>query len=124
MWDLPPSSEVMEQMTQDPAEYAVVDYPMGYTNSKLWLYYQTLHGKPIVDGHLSRYRPEQYEFIVEEVTDTGITGPNIGVDFERMASLKVWKVDVDESIEKGVMGTFYTTQIILGVGVLIALIVL
>ena len=67
---------------------------------------------------------EQYEFIVEEVTETGITGPNFDVDFESMESLEVWKVNVDESIEKGVMGTFYTTQVIMGILVIIALVAL
>jgi hypothetical protein len=48
---------------QDEAHYGVLDLPMGYTSSKLWLYYQTLHGKPLVEGHVSRYRPADYGFI-------------------------------------------------------------
>jgi hypothetical protein len=46
MLDLLPGSPFLTQMAQEPPTYAVVDYPMGYTASKRWLYYQTLHGKP------------------------------------------------------------------------------
>ena len=40
---------------------------------------------------------QQYEFIVEEVTHTGITGPNVDIDFVSMESPKVWKVKVPTS---------------------------
>ncbi len=63
MWELPSSSPFFEQMAQDRSRYAVVDYPMGYTLSKFWLYAQTLHGKPIVEGHISRYTLQDYAFI-------------------------------------------------------------
>ncbi len=63
MWELPPASHFYEVMAQDEADYGVVDYPMGYTNSKMWLYHQTLHGKPMVEGHISRYTPEDYAYI-------------------------------------------------------------
>jgi hypothetical protein len=50
-------------MAQEQTLYGVVDYPMGYAISKKRLYYQTLHGKPIVEGHISRYTPEDYDFV-------------------------------------------------------------
>ena len=62
-WDLPPASPFFQQMAQEQASYGVVDYPMGYAFSKRWLYYQTLHGKPIVEGHISRYTAQDYAFI-------------------------------------------------------------
>ena len=65
-WELPPDSPALTEMAQDGGEYAVVDYPMGYTLSKLWLYYQTRHGKPIVEGHVSRYTAETYAFIAHQ----------------------------------------------------------
>lgn len=64
--DIPPASPFFEQMAQEKAEYGVVDYPMGYTMSKLWLYYQTLHDKPLVEGHVSRYTPEGYALIASQ----------------------------------------------------------
>jgi len=66
MWDLPPASPFFEQMAQEPEMYGVVDYPMGYQVSKLWLYYQTLHGKPLVEGHVSRYTLEDYAFVTSQ----------------------------------------------------------
>lgn len=65
-WDLLPSSPFYAQMRQQPADYGVIDYPMGYDESKLWLYYQTLHGKPSVEGHVSRYTPDQYAYILSD----------------------------------------------------------
>ena len=62
-WELLPSSPFYAQMATDDADYAVLDYPMGYNEAKLWLYYQTLHGKPMVEGHVSRYTPELYTLI-------------------------------------------------------------
>ncbi len=62
-WDLPPDSPFYAQMAQDAPPYAVLDYPLGYDQAKLWLYYQTLHGKPTVEGHISRYTPELYTLI-------------------------------------------------------------
>jgi hypothetical protein len=60
---IPDSSPFLEEMELDGETYAVVDYPMDYTLSKYWLYYQTLHGKPTVDGHVSRYTSETYDFL-------------------------------------------------------------
>jgi hypothetical protein len=66
MWELPVVSPFTEKMAAEEATYAVVDYPMGYTISKFWLFFQTFHGKPTVEGHVSRYTREQYEFIGEQ----------------------------------------------------------
>ena len=66
MWDLPPSSPFFEQMTHEETDYCVVDYPMGYEPAKLWLYFQTLHGKPLVEGHVSRYTAADYAFIYSQ----------------------------------------------------------
>ncbi len=62
-WDLLPDSPFYAQLAQEPPAYAVLDYPLGYDQAKLWLYYQTLHGKPTVEGHVSRYTPELYTLI-------------------------------------------------------------
>lgn len=64
-WELPPGSPFFDQMAADTAAYGVVSYPMGYSLSKLWLYYQTLHEKPMVEGHVSRYTADTYAFIAQ-----------------------------------------------------------
>ncbi len=66
MWELPSSSPFLAQMAQDETRYAVIHYPMGYTLSKLWLYTQTLHGKPTVEGHVSRHTAQDYAFIATQ----------------------------------------------------------
>lgn len=63
MWELPPQSVFYETLAGEETAVGVVDFPMGYTISKLWLYYQTVHGQPIVEGHVSRYTAETYAFI-------------------------------------------------------------
>lgn len=63
MWELPEVSPFIARMAYDPASYAVVNYPMDYSLAKLWLYEQTIHGKPVVQGHVSRYDLETYDFI-------------------------------------------------------------
>jgi hypothetical protein len=65
-WDLPQVSPFLKELAAEPEAGAIVDYPMGYTYAKLWLYYQTIHGKPTVDGHVSRYTIETYRFIQEQ----------------------------------------------------------
>jgi hypothetical protein len=64
--DFFPASPFFERMAAEEVRYGVVDYPMGYRPSKQWLYYQTLHGQPIVEGHISRYSDETYAFIIEQ----------------------------------------------------------
>ncbi len=66
MWDLLQGSPILDKLASDEDIYAIIDYPLGYNNSKLWLYYQTLHGKPIVEGHVSRYTPDTYSFLIEQ----------------------------------------------------------
>jgi hypothetical protein len=65
-WKLPPGSSFLDRISVDEEAYAVIDYPMGYKNSKFWLYFQTLHDKPMVEGHISRYTPDTYAFIANQ----------------------------------------------------------
>jgi hypothetical protein len=66
MLDLPPVSPFLEQMAHEEPTYGVAGYPMGYSSGKKWLYYQTIHAKPIVEGHVSRYTPGDYAFIASQ----------------------------------------------------------
>ncbi len=63
---IPERSSFIEEIAEDEGAYAVVDYPLDYTYAKYWLYYQTLHGKPTVDGHVSRYSGETYAFLANQ----------------------------------------------------------
>ncbi len=46
-----------------PGEGAVLDLPMGRHRSKRYMYYQTVHHRPLVEGHVSRTPPQAYAFI-------------------------------------------------------------
>ena len=56
-------SPFIARMASDTESYAVVNLPMGQNYSKRWEYQQTFHGKPIVEGHISRVPPHAYDFI-------------------------------------------------------------
>lgn len=64
-WEPLPDSPFYARMAEEPPDYGVVSYPMGYTHAKLWLYYQTRHEKPLVEAHLSRYTPDTYATILD-----------------------------------------------------------
>ena len=52
------------QLAQEPGEFAILDLPMGArTVAKLYMYYATVHGKPLVEGHVSRLPVSAYDFI-------------------------------------------------------------
>ena len=53
-----------QQLAQEPGEFAVLDLPMGTrTVAKPYMYYATVHGKPLVEGHVSRLPPSAHDFI-------------------------------------------------------------
>jgi hypothetical protein len=86
MLDLPPGSPFLDIMAADETNYAIIDYPLSYNDSKFWLYYQTLHGKPIVEGHVSRYSTNTYEFIrsqslLNALYDRSAKPPNLSADY-------------------------------------------
>lgn len=56
-------SPVYEQFAHDQAEYALIDLPMGYSESKRYLYLQSIHGRPIVEGMSSRMPPNAFQYI-------------------------------------------------------------
>jgi len=52
------------QLAQEPDEFAVLDLPLGTrTVAKPYMYYATVHGKPLVEGHVSRLPPSAHNFI-------------------------------------------------------------
>jgi hypothetical protein len=59
----PPLSPFVQQMAEDTEQYAILDLPMGRSWSKLWMYMQTIHGKPLVEGMAARTPPQAYAFV-------------------------------------------------------------
>jgi hypothetical protein len=64
--EIPEISQFLEDIADDEGDYAVVDYPLSYTLAKQWLYFQTIHEKSTVDGHVSRYTSETYDYLANQ----------------------------------------------------------
>jgi hypothetical protein len=66
-WPFPTRSpdvpEFYYQLAREPGDFAVVDLPITNDLSKEYMYYQTVHGKATVTGHVSRPPEGAYDFI-------------------------------------------------------------
>ena len=60
---LPEASPFMTRLANEVEPTAVLDLPMGRNPSKIYLYWQTLHHQPLVEGHVSRTPDRAYDFI-------------------------------------------------------------
>ena len=54
---------VVDRLRSEEGEFAVLDLPMGRAADKRYLYYQTIHERPIVGGHISRPLPGTFDTI-------------------------------------------------------------
>jgi hypothetical protein len=59
----PDIPDFYHQLTAEPGDFAIVDLPITNDLSKLYMYYQTIHGRPTVTGHVSRPPEGAYDFI-------------------------------------------------------------
>ena len=55
-----PTSPFQKRMAQDGEDYAVLDIPLDRSDTKRYLYYQTQHEKPTVQGRVARVPDEAY----------------------------------------------------------------
>jgi hypothetical protein len=66
-WPFPTRSpdvpDFYHQLAREPGGFAVVDLPITNDLSKEYMYYQTVHGKATVTGHISRPPEGAYDFI-------------------------------------------------------------
>ena len=51
------------ELAQEPGDLALLEIPMGRQPAKISMYYQTIHERPLVEGHVSRTPPYAYDFI-------------------------------------------------------------
>ena len=54
-----------QHIAAEPGDFAIVDLPISNDLSKQYMYYQTMHGKPTVTGHVSRPPVGAYALIEE-----------------------------------------------------------
>jgi hypothetical protein len=59
----PLSSPFYRELAQDPGDFAILEVPMGRGYAKAYMFLQTLHGKQLVEGHVSRTPPQAYDYI-------------------------------------------------------------
>lgn len=60
----PIQSAFYEQLREEPGEFAVVDFPIGFhSHNKWYVYAQTLHGRPMVEGNVARVPADAHSFI-------------------------------------------------------------
>jgi hypothetical protein len=59
----PWQSTFIDRLAQEEGEFAVADFPMGRQQAKYYMFFQTIHGHRIVDGHLSRPPADKYAFV-------------------------------------------------------------
>jgi hypothetical protein len=60
---LPETSPFILNLSQNDQPFAILDLPMGRNPSKVYLYWQTLHHQPLVEGHVSRTPARAYDYI-------------------------------------------------------------
>jgi hypothetical protein len=52
------------ELAREPDHFGLLELPMGATTpAKFYMYYSTIHGKPLVEGHVSRTPEDAYHFI-------------------------------------------------------------
>ncbi len=69
---------VFEQLAQEPGDFAILNIPLRYRFSKEYMFEQTFHERPILQGHVSREPDNLYRFIKDSAWLSGM--PELEVD--------------------------------------------
>jgi hypothetical protein len=79
-------------LAEEDGDFGVIDFPMGRQEGKYYMYCQTVHGKRIAGGHVSRKPDSADAFIdgnplLEQLDDNEAPGPNVDVreEFDDLA---------------------------------------
>ncbi len=56
-----PSADFYATIARDSTAYALLDVPLARSDTKRYLYYQTLHNHPIIEGRIARVPAEAYQ---------------------------------------------------------------
>ena len=62
---VPVVSPFYEQLALEPGDFAIAPLPTGRQTAKYYMYYQTIHGKKIIGGHVSRTPHDALQFVKE-----------------------------------------------------------
>ncbi len=85
----PSYSPFLYQLAQEEGDFAVADFPVGRQEAKYYLFFQTIHGKKIVDGVVSRTPDDAYDFIDADPLLGPLVNENVPTQYleERLAVL-------------------------------------
>jgi len=97
MKPLPQHSSFVTRIAQDPPHYGILDLPMGRDKSKVYLYWQTIHQKPILEGHVSRTPPEAYHFIESNALLSALRHP-LGMELTEAQQERALKELADQRV--------------------------
>jgi len=61
---VPLDSPFYHELAHEAGEFAILEVPMGRGYSKAYMFLQTLHGKRLVEGHVSRTPSGAYDYII------------------------------------------------------------
>jgi hypothetical protein len=53
-----------QELANEEGDFALIELPLGRQNSKLYMFYQTIHGRPMIEGIAARTVPGDYDFIL------------------------------------------------------------
>jgi hypothetical protein len=54
---------IYQQLAQESGDFAIIELPMGRAGAKLYMLFQTVHQRPLVEGMSGRTPPEAYQYI-------------------------------------------------------------
>lgn len=90
----PSYSPFLHHLSEEEGDFAVADFPMGRQQGKYYMFYQTIHGKRLAGGHVSR-KPDSADAFIdtnplfEKLDDNVAPGPEVNIEeaFENLATL-------------------------------------
>ncbi len=64
-------------LAKEPGDFAIVELPGDRQHTEYYMFYQTVHGRPLLTGHVSRLPPQATEFIssvplVDDIYESGM----------------------------------------------------
>jgi hypothetical protein len=85
-----------DQLAREPDTFAIVEAPLDRQTDKYYMYWQTLHGKPLVNGHVSRPPASAFDFVQQNAVTRAFAQreplrgrPGLGAEMAALAAANV-----------------------------------
>ena len=107
-WPFPSTPEYVspfyEQLVHEPDDFAIVEAPLDRQTDKLYMYWQTIHEKALVNGHVSRPPESAFDFIERNAVSRAFTrreplpqGPELAAALQGLADADVRHVVIHKA---------------------------